>query len=380
MKPKFENTLHKALWYVLYLGSAAVAGLSIVFYQIERINLPTMISILAVTLAIYAALMRWAYTSSRKAAMEKALEGRGTSANGSNPDAAQRVNIYDIKMHNSPRKVIMEALTILLLIAAWGFLWVQHQLDWDHTLDAVLMTAASLGALVAARFPFMMRDAEEQENMSQINLSVKKYQLEALLFAVVLVVWTQFNFKMNLITLIGVFALVEIIFSRKNKSEQATAGQVQDRIIAGQDGQPTLKLSDIQVEHSTEALAFEVVTGFILLVTGCFLLLSLDVIKADFMEHATRLFLILTTAFLAINQIARAVKFAKMDEDVTNIKQFHLNVRESRAYGVEFAITSLLLAVGIKHQMADSATLLIEVLAMFAATYLIFNHFIKKAQ
>lgn len=127
-------------------------------------------------------------------------------------------------------------------------------------------------------------------------------------------------------------------------------------------------------------LAIEVVTGFIILVTGCFLLLSLDVIKADLMGHVTRLFLILITAFLAINQVAKAVKFAKMDEDVTNIKQLHLNVRESRAYGVEFAITSLLLAVGIKHQMTDSVTLLVVVLATFAATYLIFNHFIKKAQ
>ena len=110
---------------------------------------------------------------------------------------------------------------MLLLIAAWGFLWVQHQLDWDHTLDAVLMTAASLGALVASRFPFMMRDAEEQENMSQINLSVKKYQLEALLFAVVLVVWTQFNFKMNLITLISASHTVGQVSSMRSRFSPA---------------------------------------------------------------------------------------------------------------------------------------------------------------
>lgn len=383
MKPKFKNPLQKVLWYVLYIGSAIAAGLSIFFYEIERINMATLAAIIVVMLAIYAALYWWAYRSSRRAAEEKVLnarKNRSDSGTNNDPEAAQPINIYDIKVHNSPQKIIMEVLTVLLNIAAWVMLWVQHNLDWDHIRIALVISVASLGALLAARFPFMMGDAEEHKDLDQISHSVKKHQLLALIFSIVAVIWPLFDFQYTLLTALGVYVIVEMIFSRKDKTGMSFEQQNQDRLITGQDGKESFKLSDIQVGRNTETLAFEVVTGIILVATMCVLLLSLDVVKSNFMGCATRLLFILFTASLAVNQVVRAVKFAKIDDQVTNTRQLRLSIRESRFYGVAFAITSLLLAIGIKHFIIDSVILIIVILAMFVATFFIFRHLIKKAQ
>ena len=85
-------------------------------------------------------------------------------------------------------------------------------------------------------------------------------------------------------------------------------------------------------------------------------------------------------AFLAITQLVNAVKFAKADKDLKNIRQFSLAVRENRVYGVEFALTSLIVAISIKHHIIDASIFIIAVLAMFLGTYFIFMNFIKKAK
>ena len=85
-------------------------------------------------------------------------------------------------------------------------------------------------------------------------------------------------------------------------------------------------------------------------------------------------------AFLAITQLVNAVKFAKADKDLKNIRQFSLAVRENRVYGVEFALTSLIVAIRIKHHIIDASIFIIAVLAMFLGTYFIFMNFIKKAK
>ena len=112
----------------------------------------------------------------------------------------------------------------------------------------------------------------------------------------------------------------------------------------------------------------------------CFVLLSFDVIKADSMRHSTRLIFIILSGYLAINQLVRAVKFAKADDSIENIRQFRLSVLENRVDGVELAIISLILAIDIKHNIVDAVTLLITILVMFFGTYFIFNYFSKRAK
>jgi len=374
MRPKFNNKKQALLWNVLTYGTAIVAGTSLGVFS-KQLGTAGMAAVIVTAAAILAALYWWAYRTRLVEVEDELLQERkNRTTTGAMDDTAQRVNIYNIKVHSSPTKVIMEALTVLLLIATWGILWSKHQMDWQHIGGAVILSIGSVAALIGARFPFMLHDAEKQKDMTQISLSVKKQQVYALVLAIMAVLAPVTNIMENFFVIILAILLVEFYFDRKRKSAQGTSGST-----PGQVTDKAFDSSNIQVTHDKVEIAFYIVTGFIILTALCFVL-SLDVIKADSMRYSTRLIFILLTAFSAINQLVQAVKFAKADEGIENIRQFRLSVLENRVYGVEFAIISLILAIGIKHHIVDASVLLIAILAMFFGTYFIFKHFIKKAK
>ena len=374
MRPKFNNKKQTLLWNVLTYGTAIVAGTSLGVFS-EQLGTAGMAAVIVTTAVILAALYWWAYRTRRmEVANEIMEENRRKTRHENSADEVRRVNIYDIRVHNSPTKVIMEAVTILLLIITWGTLWAQHKWDWDSIGYPLILTIASVAALVAARFPFMMSDAEEQKDMSQVSLSVKKQQVYALAIAAMAMLSFLLNLQLGLLGMLLIFVMIESYFDRKKKAERN-----QDKAISGQVADNEFDRSGIQVTHDKEEMAFYIVTGIIILTAMCFLLLSLDVIKADFMRQSARLIFILLTAYTAFIQLAKAVKFSKADKSIENIRQFRLNVLEERVFGVEFAIISLILAIGIKHHIIDAATLFVAIIATLLGTYFIFNSLIKKA-
>lgn len=371
MKPKFNNKRQTLLWNVLTYGTAIAAG-SVLGVFSQQLGTAGMAAVIATTAVILAALYWWAYRSRRIEVENEILQAR---KDGAMNDTAQRVNVYNIKVHSSPSKVIMEALTVLLLLATWGIFWSKHQMDWEHIGGAVILTIGSVAALIGARFPFLLHDAEKQKDMSQISLSVKKQQVYALICAIMAVLSPVLDIRENFFVIILAALLVEFYFDRKKKSAQgtsvSTSGQLSDKAFDS---------SNIQVAHDKVEIAFYIVTGFIILTAMCFVLLSLDVIKTDSLRHSTRVIFIILAAYMAINQLVGAVKFAKADDSLENIRQFRLSVLENRVDGVELAIISLILAIDIKHNIVDAVTLLIAILVMFFGTYFIFNYFSKRAK
>lgn len=375
MRPKFNNKRQTLLWNVLTYGTAIVAG-SVMGLFSQQLGMVGMAAVIVAAAVILAALYWWAYRTRRMEVANDILQERkNRTTTGATSESAQRMNVYNIKVHSSPTKVIMEALTVLLLLATWGILWSKHLMDWQHIGGSVILSIGSVAALIGARFPYMLHDAEKQKDMSQINLSVKKQQVYALIFAIMAVLAPFADIKGNFFVIILAALLVEAYFNRKKKSAQGTSGST-----SGQVTDKAFDSSNIQVAHDKVEIAFYIVTGFILLTAMCFVLLSLDAIKADSMHHSTRLIFIILSAYLAINQLVRAVKFAKADDSIENIRQFRLSVLENRVDGVELAIISLFLAIDIKHNIVDAGVLVIVILAMFFGTYFIFKYFNKRAK
>ena len=370
MRPKFNNKKQTLLWNVLTYGTAIVAGTALGVFS-KQLGTAGMAAVIVTAAVILAALYWWAYRTRRMEVEDAILQERkNRTTTGAMDDTAQQVNIYSVQVHSSPTKVIMEALTAVLLIATWGILWSQHKMEWNHITVPLVMTIASVAALVAARFPFMMSDAEEHKDMNQISVSVKKEQIYALIFAIMALLAPIIDFKWGLIEIIFVVILVEAFFDHKKKSAHSSE-QGTDKAFDS---------SNIQVTHDKEEMAFYIVTGFIILTAMCFVLLSLDAIKADFMRQSARLIFILLTAYTAFTQLVKAVKFTKADKSIENIRQFRLNVLEERVFGVEFAIISLILAIGIKHHIIDAATLFVAIIATLLGTYFIFNYLVKKSR
>ena len=370
MRPKFNNKKQTLLWNVLTYGTAIVAGTALGVFS-KQLGTAGMAAVIVTAAVILAALYWWAYRTRRMEVEDAILQERkNRTTTGAMSETAQQVNIYSVQVHSSPTKVIMEALTAVLLIATWGILWNQHKMEWNHIMTPLVMTIASVAALVAARFPFMMSDAEEHKDMNQISVSVKKEQIYALIFAIMALLAPIIDFKWGLIEIIFVVILVEAFFDHKKKSAHSSE-QGTDKAFDS---------SNIQVTHDKEEMAFYIVTGFIILTAMCFVLLSLDAIKADFMRQSARLIFILLTAYTAFTQLVKAVKFTKADKSIENIRQFRLNVLEERVFGVEFVIISLILAIGIKHHIIDAATLLVAIIATLLGTYFIFNYLVKKSR
>ena len=370
MRPKFNNKKQTLLWNVLTYGTAIVAGTALGVFS-KQLGTAGMAAVIVAAAVILAALYWWAYRT-RRMEIEDAIlqERKNKTTTGAMSETAQQVNIYSVQVHSSPQKVIMEALTVLLLLATWSIFWSKHQMDWEHIGGAVILTIGSVAALIWARFPFMLHDAEDQKYMSQISLAVKKQQVYALICAIMAVLSPIADIRDNFFVIILAALFVEAFFDRKKKSEQSSE-QGTDKAFDS---------SNIQVTHDKEEMAFYIVTGFIILTAMCFLLLSLDAIKADFMRSSMRLLFILLTAYTAFIQLAKAVKFTKADKSIENIRQFRLNVLEERVFGVEFAIISLILAIGIKHHIIDAATLLVAIIATLLGTYFIFNYLVKKSR
>ena len=236
----------------------------------------------------------------------------------------------------------------------------------------LVMTVASVGALIAARFPFMMPDAEEHKDMKHISLSVKKEQIYALVFAVMALLAYLLNIHWGLLGLIVVVLLVDSFFDRKKKAEQSDA-------VSGQGSDKMFDAGSIRVEHDKEEVYFYAITGFIILITLCLLLLSFDIIKGNLEHYAFRVIIILVLSSLAFNQLIKAVKFARADDELKNAKQFHLGIRENRIGGVMFALMGLLIAVDIYHRIIPPTFTVLAIVVMFFAPYFIFKPIIKKA-
>ncbi len=370
MRPKFNNKKQTLLWNVLTYGTAIVAGTALGVFS-KQLGTAGMAAVIVAAAVILAALYWWAYRT-RRMEIEDAIlqERKNKTTTGAMSETAQQVNIYSVQVHSSPQKVIMEALTVLLLLATWSIFWSKHQMDWEHIGGAVILTIGSVAALIWARFPFMLHDAEDQKDMSQISLSVKKQQVYALICAIMAVLSPIADIRDNFFVIILAALFVEAFFDRKKKSAQSSE----------QGTDKAFESSNIQVTHDKEEMAFYIVTGFIILTAMCFVLLSLDVIKTDSLRHSTRVIFIILAAYMAINQLVGAVKFAKADDSLENISQFRLSVLENRVDGVELAIISLILAIDIKHNIVDAVTLLIAILVMFFGTYFIFNYFSKRAK
>ena len=352
MKPKFNNKRQTLLWNVLTYGTAIAAG-SVLGVFSQQLGTAGITAVIVTTAVILAALYWWAYRTRRIEVENEILQARkNRTSTGAVSETAQRMNIYNIKVHSSPTKVIMEALTVLLLLATWGIFWSKHQMDWEHIGGAVILTIGSVTALIWARFPFLLHDAEKQKDMSQISLSVKKQQVYALICAIMAVLSPVLDIRENFFVIILAALLVEFYFDRKKKSAQGTSVSTSDQV-----SDKAFDSSNIQVTHDKVEIGFYIVTGFIILTAMCFVLLSLDVIKTDSLRHSTRMIFIILTAYMAINQLVGAVKFA-----------------------IELAIISLILAIDIKHNIVDAVTLLIAILVMFFGTYFIFNYFSKRAK
>ena len=377
MRPKFNHPKQKALWYIPYYGSATLAVLAIFLYERQQINLAAMITTIVVLIAIYAALVWWAYRTRRMQIESEIIdEAKKSNAAGSQngTESNQRVNVYDIVVPSSSTKVIMEVVTVLLLLTAWGILWAQ---GWENLFSTLVMTIASAGALIAARFPFFMSDAEDHKDMSQIIQAVKKEQIFALVFAIMAVFSPLLKLEWSLIELLVVYLIVDYFFSRKKESEMSLD---QQKAISSQAAEEKFDTSDIRVERNKETIVFEVVTGFIILMAVCIMLLSFNVIKSDLMRYGIRVMFILLLSYSAINQLVKAVKFAKADKDLKNVKQFNLAIRENRVYGLVFAIMGLIVAISIKHHIIDPGIFIVAVLATTFGTYFIFKRLINKAQ
>lgn len=377
MRPKFNHPKQKALWYIPYYGSATLAVLAIFLYERQQINLAAMITTIVVLIAIYAALVWWAYRTRRMQIESEIIdEAKKSNAAGSQngTESNKRVNVYDIVVPSSSTKVIMEVVTVLLLLTAWGILWAQ---GWENLFSTLVMTIASAGALIAARFPFFMSDAEDHKDMSQIIQAVKKEQIFALVFAIMAVFSPLLKLEWSLIELLVVYLIVDYFFSRKKESEMSLD---QQKAISSQAAEEKFDTSDIRVERNKETIVFEVVTGFIILMAVCIMLLSFNVIKSDLMRYGIRVMFILLLSYSAINQLVKAVKFAKADKDLKNVKQFNLAIRENRVYGLVFAIMGLIVAISIKHHIIDPGIFIVAVLATTFGTYFIFKRLINKAQ
>ena len=377
MRPKFNHPKQKALWYIPYYGSAILAVLVIFLYERQQINLAAMITTIVVLIAIYAALVWWAYRTRRMQIESEIIdEAKKSNAAGSQngTESNQRVNVYNIVVPSSSTKVIMEVVTVLLLLTAWGILWAQGR---ENLFSTLVMTIASAGALIAARFPFFMSDAEDHKDMSQIIQAVKKEQIYALIFAIMAVFSPLLKLEWSLIELLVVYLIVDYFFSRKKESEMSLD---QQKAISSQAAEEKFDTSDIRVERNKETIVFDVVTGFIILMAVCITLLSFNVIKSDLMRYGIRVMFILLLSYSAINQLVKAVKFAKADKDLKNMKQFNLAIRENCVYGLVFAIMGLIVAISIKHHIIDPGIFIVAVLATTFGTYFIFKRLINKAQ
>ena len=377
MRPKFNHPKQKALWYIPYYGSAILAVLVIFLYERQQINLAAMITTIVVLIAIYAALVWWAYRTRRMQIESEIIdEAKKSNAAGSQngTESNQRVNVYNIVVPSSSTKVIMEVVTVLLLLTAWGILWAQGR---ETLFSTLVMTIASAGALIAARFPFFMSDAEDHKDMSQIIQAVKKEQIFALVFAIMAVFSPLLKLEWSLIELLVVYLIVDYFFSRKKESEMSLD---QQKAISSQAAEEKFDTSDIRVERNKETIVFDVVTGFIILMAVCITLLSFNVIKSDLMRYGIRVMFILLLSYSAINQLVKAVKFAKADKDLKNMKQFNLAIRENCVYGLVFAIMGLIVAISIKHHIIDPGIFIVAVLATTFGTYFIFKRLINKAQ
>ena len=377
MKPKFNNPKQRVLWNVLTFGTGALAGFAAALFSHQH-NMAGMITSIVAALAILGALHWWGYRTRRTEVANEIMEenrNRRKAGLENDTDEPQRVNIYGIRVHNSPAKVIMEVLTVFLLVFTWGMLWAQHNLDKEHIMPPLIMTIASIGALIAARFPFMMANAEEQKDINQISLSVKKEQTYALIFAVMAVLAYFLEIQWGILGLIVAVLLVDLFFDRKKKAQQSL-----DKAVSGQGTDKIFDPGSVQVGHDKEEIVFYAITGFIILITICLLLLSYDVIKDNLERYGFRVAIILGLAYLAINQLVKAVKFARTDEELQNIRQFHLGIRENRVSGVMFALMGLMIAVDIYHRVLDPVVTVIAIIAMFFAPYFIFKYFIKKAK
>ena len=220
----------------------------------------------------------------------------------------------------------------------------------------------------------MMPDADEHKDMNQISLSVKKEQIYALVFAVMSLLAYLLQIQWGLLGLIFVVFLVDSFFDRKKKAEQSP-----DKAVSGQGADKMFDAGSIQVEHDKEEMYFYAITGFIILITLCLLLLSFNIIRGNLEHYAFRVVIILTLAYLAINQLVKAVKFARADEELKNTRQFYLGIRENRIGGVMFALMGLLIAVDIYHRIIPPMFTVLAIVVMFFAPYFIFKSFIKKA-
>ena len=376
MRPKFNNPKQKVLWNVLAWVTAVAGGFAAALFSHQH-NTAGLVATVLAALAVLGALYWWAYRTRRMEVANEIMEenrDRRKAGLEDGTDEPQRVNIYDIRVHNSPAKLIMEVLTVFLLVVTWGVMWAQHNLDREHIMPPLVMTIASVGALVAARFPFMMPDADEHKDMNQISLSVKKEQIYALVFAVMALLAYLLQIQWGLLGLIFVVFLVDSFFDRKKKAEQSP-----DKAVSGQGADKMFDAGSIQVEHDKEEMYFYAITGFIILITLCLLLLSFNIIRGNLEHYAFRVVIILTLAYLAINQLVKAVKFARADEELKNTRQFYLGIRENRIGGVMFALMGLLIAVDIYHRIIPPMFTVLAIVVMFFAPYFIFKSFIKKA-
>ena len=377
MRPKFNHPKQKVLWYIPYYGSAILAVLALFLYERQQINLAALITIIVVLIAMYAGLVWWAYRT-RRMQIESEIIDEAKKSNAAEiqngTKATQRVNVYNITVPSSSTKVIMEVVTVFLLLAAWGILWTH---GWENLFSTLVMTIASAGALIAARFPFFMSDAEDHKDMSQVLQAVKKEQIYALIFAIMAVFSPLLKLEWSLIELLIVYLIVDYFFSRKKESEMSLE---QQKAISSQAAEERFDTSDIYVERNKETIVFEVVTGFIILMAVCITLLSYNVIKSDLMRYGIRIMFILLLSYSAINQLVKAVKFAKAEKGLKNMRQFNLAIRENRVYGLEFAIAGLIVAISIKHHIIDPGIFIVAVLATTFGTYFFFKRLINKAQ
>ena len=374
MRPKFNNKKQTVLWNVLAFGTAVAAGFAAAAFSHQH-NMAALIATIAVAVAIFGALYWWGYRTRRmEVANEIMEENRRKTRHENSADEPQRVNIYDVRVHNSPAKVIMEAVTILLLIITWGIIWSQHNWGWNSISCPLILTIGSVAALIAARFPFMMNDADEHNDMSQISLSVKKQQIYALALAAMAVLSFLLDIQLGLIGMFFIFCIVESYFDRRKKAKRNQGKSISDQLADNR-----FDRSSIQVGHSKEEIYFYAIISLIVLLTLCLLVLSYDVIMGNLSRYGFRILIIVTLASLAFNQLVKAVKFARADEDLQNIRQFHLGIRENRVGGVMFALMGLLIAIDIYHRVLDPVVTVFAIIVLFFAPYFIFKPFIQKA-
>ena len=102
----------------------------------------------------------------------------------------EKFDIKKIKVARTIEGTILEAITVMLLIATWVIALTKHQFDGGMQNEwlqvAIIISIAAVALLVVAYFPRYMKNAHQLRNIRQVLISVRSFRVLAVEFALML--------------------------------------------------------------------------------------------------------------------------------------------------------------------------------------------------